>query len=441
MRWGGYGLLASLLVPAAAFAQSSPGFECDNAFGDCGTPEQSGGGGGCGGGGSILIANTDLGDTYQYADDFDDDGIEDNSDICPAMYDPAQGDGDGDDVGDACDNCLGAANGPQLDLDGDGEGDSCDGDLDGDEIPNLNDNCAEIPNPGQDNLNGGLLGDACDPDMDGDGLLNGADGCPMNPLNPANAGAASCFPDADGDGIFDIGPGGAADLCPGVADPEQGDLDDDGLGDACDTDIDNDGRLNFQDNCARLANEGWADADRDGSGDSCDTNGFCYTVKGDAGHCLDPASEFTVYAPNLLGEQGTPYYFGVWANRPGFAGTITLRVISAPSGSEAVIQNAVVELAAGDVDAGTYQVRWNNGAPQFTPDRGGAWEIEVTAQFDGADPVTGEVGRSASYLMTFVANGDGGSGGCAVMPGSRGSVAWLALAAALSLALQRRRRR
>ena len=34
------------------------------------------GGGGGGGGGAILINNTDLGDTYQRADDFDDDGIE-----------------------------------------------------------------------------------------------------------------------------------------------------------------------------------------------------------------------------------------------------------------------------------------------------------------------------------------------------------------------------
>ena len=49
------------------------GFECDNNFGDCGTPEQSGGGGG--GKGSVLIANTDLGDTYQHADDYDGDGI------------------------------------------------------------------------------------------------------------------------------------------------------------------------------------------------------------------------------------------------------------------------------------------------------------------------------------------------------------------------------
>ncbi|MDF1566246.1 MAG: thrombospondin, partial [Deltaproteobacteria bacterium] len=57
-------LLAFALIPALASAQDNPGYECDDQFGACGTPEQSGGGGGgCGGGGSILVNNTDLGDT------------------------------------------------------------------------------------------------------------------------------------------------------------------------------------------------------------------------------------------------------------------------------------------------------------------------------------------------------------------------------------------
>ena len=59
-----------------AWAQEgeTPPFECDNNFGQCGTPNMSGGGGG-GGGGAVLIANTDLGDTYQHADDFDEDWV------------------------------------------------------------------------------------------------------------------------------------------------------------------------------------------------------------------------------------------------------------------------------------------------------------------------------------------------------------------------------
>ncbi|MDF1562311.1 MAG: thrombospondin, partial [Deltaproteobacteria bacterium] len=56
---------AFVTLPSLALAQSNPGYECDDQFGACGTPEQSGGGGGggCGGGGSILVNNTDLGDT------------------------------------------------------------------------------------------------------------------------------------------------------------------------------------------------------------------------------------------------------------------------------------------------------------------------------------------------------------------------------------------
>ncbi len=119
-----------------SFGQS---FECDNNFGDCGTPQQSGGGGA--GGGSILIANTDLGDTYQNADDYDDDGIEDSSDNCIRLSNPMQYDRDGDGVGDACDNCLSSWNPDQDNIDDDDLGDNCDNDIDNDQILNDNDEC------------------------------------------------------------------------------------------------------------------------------------------------------------------------------------------------------------------------------------------------------------------------------------------------------------
>ena len=119
-----------------AYAQS---FECDNNFSDCGTPEQSGGGGG--GKGSVLIANTDLGDSYQNADDYDDDGIEDPSDNCMRDYNPQQLDSDADTIGDMCDNCIGTWNLYQDDTDGDGIGDACDDDIDGDGILNSADEC------------------------------------------------------------------------------------------------------------------------------------------------------------------------------------------------------------------------------------------------------------------------------------------------------------
>ena len=114
-------------------------YECDNNFGDCGTPNQSGGGGA--GGGSILIANTDLGDTYQHADDYDDDGVEDPSDNCIRYPNPEQYDRDGDGIGDMCDNCLYVWNPDQENIDGDQEGDFCDSDIDNDRISNINDEC------------------------------------------------------------------------------------------------------------------------------------------------------------------------------------------------------------------------------------------------------------------------------------------------------------
>lgn len=131
--------IASVLTFFVFMINTSHGqsFECDNNFGDCGTPQQSGGGGG---GGSVLIANTDLGDTYQNADDYDDDGVEDGSDNCMRIQNPSQTDRDGDGIGDACDNCLTVWN-DQQDTDGDGFGDWCDNDIDNDNIDNSADEC------------------------------------------------------------------------------------------------------------------------------------------------------------------------------------------------------------------------------------------------------------------------------------------------------------
>ena len=107
-----------------SFAQDQPGFECDNSFGPCGTPEQSGGGGD--GGRSVLVQATDLGDTYQNADDYDGDGIEDNVDNCMRIENPFQLDSDGDSIGDMCDNCLYTFNPEQENSNESYAGDACD---------------------------------------------------------------------------------------------------------------------------------------------------------------------------------------------------------------------------------------------------------------------------------------------------------------------------
>ena len=53
----------------------------------------------------------------------------------------------------------------------------------------------------------------------------------------------------------------------------QGDVDNDGLGDECDPDIDGDGVLNNYDNCGLLPNPDQRDRDSDRVGDACDN---CY---------------------------------------------------------------------------------------------------------------------------------------------------------------------
>ena len=120
-----------------------------------------------------------------------------------------------------------------------------DSDFDG--VPDGIDNCgtAWVPvfNPDQRDTDGDGQGDACDPDIDGDGLPNRIDPCPYDPKN-------SCPPnDPDSEGVPT-----RRDNCPGVFNPSQTDTDMDGLGDACNPDIDNDA------DCAPSIREEWVPA-------------------------------------------------------------------------------------------------------------------------------------------------------------------------------------
>lgn len=406
LRLSAFALACFISLPASA--QDSPGFECDGTFGACGAPNFSGGGGGCGGG-SILIANTDLGDTYQFSDDYDNDGLEDNFDNCMRAFNADQADRDGDGVGDQCDNCLDLANDLQFDIDGDGEGDECDRDMDGDGILNDEDNCGLTPNPmrngaaTQADTDGDGIGDACDEDIDGDSLLNLEDACPMNAAisEPTAEQREECFPDMDGDGISEVDPL-RIDVCPGIFDPDQRDFDADGQGDACDTDADDDLVINGLDNCPMAVNSDQVDVDHDGIGDACD-NAFCYVVMGDTDNCLDPEAELQVYAPRLLARTGESFRVPFFVNRDDQALSYRWIVVDAPDGSR-----ATVEHARGDVENSLdYEYVYQGDAvAQFTPDYPGEYHLKVHVQTIGADNLTSRLDATAEHEMVIVADGE-----------------------------------
>jgi hypothetical protein len=216
---------------------------------------------------ALPAARGEIADSIELDADTDGDGIPDDVDVCPLIFDPGQEDFDGDGAGDACDD--------DDDDDGlfDGEEflagtDPLDPDTDDDGVLDGQDICPTVPDPGQQDSDGDHLGNACDADDDNDGLFDWDEPAHgTNPFDPDSEddglldgfevarGTSPLASNTDGDGVSDL-----VEVTKGM-NPLDPDSDDDGVGDAVD-------------NCPLLANPGQQDQDGDGIGNVCDPTGY-----------------------------------------------------------------------------------------------------------------------------------------------------------------------
>jgi hypothetical protein len=242
--------------------------------------------------------------------DIDDDGVSDETDNCPTVYNPNQEDADTDGAGDACDDC---ATDPDKTEPGQCGCGAPDTDSDDDSVADCIDECPHTcglmmlvdPDGCPMTLGGCCDGTGCTPLMDeasctgiGGNYLGDGRSCDSDGDGLEDCPAIDDCVDVDGDGLGDPDYAGIAcspDNCPCMDNPGQTDSDTDGVGDACDrcpgaddtNDADTDGWPDACDNCPSDANRDQADSDVDATGDACDSDADGDGVSDDIDNCPD----------------------------------------------------------------------------------------------------------------------------------------------------------